>query len=618
MELASTVQLTFPPPENQSENALYRPPPNQRWTARAEKDLPAVFERVVAGKTYMTTTRVGRESPQEIFQGPLAEGQEVHVTLSLENDPYILVGRVVDERQEPTRDVRLRMRYGFDGAVSGAGTLQIGEDGQFRTVLSAVGRAGEITLSQFTLEDRPIGVGAGGPARMYAMVGDRSLVPGENNLGDLVLTPSPFVASGRILINGEIPEQARVRLSVQRHEITQSRTTTRERWRNEQLNVRFPEPGRFEILGVAQPARYRLRVSGTTYLPMDPVEFAVGADNLLVELDSGGSLRALVLMDEMPPVQMFLPVGFLGLRLVATDGHDTTQDEQRVVPSIFAELENRLYGQLAGEEDGGQIFRWNALWPGRYRLEVLPRGGREPLVVIPGIHITAGERNRDPRLDPIDLRGKLRRITVRVLDASGQPLDPGTGRTTVLINDRTAEAELQGFSAQNGRATILTGERYLDLLVAARGYRPKELSGVSSDITVMLERFPEVVVRITDVLEDLPEDCALRVSITRKDRQRDIRRYSYEMGSGGLDSMLRPPMTLQELRGGEVALPVDGDGVYRVRVSLRNDETRRSVTVADIEPPEIEVRISMGRQVFEIRVPEEALKQAVNQAAVAR
>ena len=84
---------------------------------------------------------------------------------------------------------------------------------------------------------------------------------------------------------------------------------------------------------------------------------------------------------------------------------------------------------------------------------------------------------------------------------------------------------------------------------------------------------------------------------------------------GSLDSWLQPPRTPQAVDDkGETTIQVNGDGTYSVAVSVRNDTSGRSVRIG-VEPAEIEVRKSAGRQVFEIQIPEAGLKQAVEQAA---
>ena len=172
---------------------------------------------------------------------------------------------------------------------------------------------------------------------------------------------------------------------------------------------------------------------------------------------------------------------------------------------------------------------------------------------------------------------------------------------------------------RDGSARILTGEPYLDVVVAARGYRPSAVSGVRTDITVTLERYPEVLARIAGGVPSLPARHALRVSIAKKGVPRERRNISSDGMGGGAFAWLQPRTALQEIdETGEVALQVDGDGAYSVTISVRNEVSRGSSSIEGIEPAEIQVRESTDRQVFEIRIPEEALRQAVEQAATRR
>ena len=180
----------------------------------------------------------------------------------------------------------------------------------------------------------------------------------------------------------------------------------------------------------------------------------------------------------------------------------------------------------------------------------------------------------------------------------------------VLIHDGTPDGELARFPARDGGATIITGDAYLDLLVVANGYRSQELSGVTSDTTVRLEPFPEMQLKIVGGLPELPDGHSLRVSIS----ERDPRRVSFE---GRLsDYFLRPRFGQRQELGssGEVSLQFEGDGMYSVTVTVGNNPLPQ-VKVEGIEPAEIEVRASTGRQVFEIRIPQEELTKALERLA---
>jgi hypothetical protein len=239
------------------------------------------------------------------------------------------------------------------------------------------------------------------------------------------------------------------------------------------------------------------------------------------------------------------------------------------------------------------------------------------MVTVEGIQITAGELTRDPRLEGIDLRGKFRPIKVEVQDENHRPLAASGIRPMVLV-DPSSEREVQGYAVVAGVATVIIAGPDVDLLVTAPGYQPRALNGVSEDTVVSLEPYPEVLVRIPGGAPRLPEGYVLRVSLTKTGRQRDDRTLRAETSVGPqMDRHLHPPSTPQAIDDrGEVTLQVSDDGGYAVAVSARNTATRRTAAVRDVVPAEVQVQTAAGRQVFEVRITEEALRQALAEAGL--
>jgi len=339
------------------------------------------------------------------------------------------------------------------------------------------------------------------------------------------------------------------------------------------------------------------------FLPVDPVEFAPGQKDLKIELQSGGSLQASVLVDET------LSLMNLWVRLEPPAGAEKDPDVNRL--PIF--LSNRLYGQHREEHEGLQVFRWGALWPGVYRLEILPRGSRTPVVTVEDIQIVPGERTRDPRLDGIDLRGRFRSIQILIQDENGRQMKGASLGAMVFINESLFETEAHAFTADSGIASVVTGDPQVDLLVTARGYQPRALFGVSEDTTVSLEPYPEVLVRIAGGAPELPEGNELRVALTKRGRQRDDRMFVSATIMSPMVDFYFHPRTIPEAVDdrGEITLQVEDDGTYSLAVSVRNNVLRQTATVRDVVPSELQVQTAAGRQVFEVRISAESLKQAL-------
>lgn len=576
--------------------------PGQRWSGSVGEDGVAVFEHVVAGRDYVAGARIGGASTQKLFSGPVAEGQRIDVTLSAETELYNLSGRVLDEQRVPLSRTRVRVKHVIAGGRSSNRVVTTSEDGGFEVDANIVSLDEDPRVVQLSVEDAPTGLAANQTARLYTMVGERQLRPGDNDLGDLVLSEPPLVVSGRILVNGEVIDPRVFNPSVQ---ILETLSSGRERWQSAELTVRYPGD-RFEVRGVARPARHRMSVTSSSHLPVDPVEFTPGEKDLSIEVETGGSLMATLLVDDGLPTQD------LSIRLTPTDNQVPQEESANPWARNQRQLPTQLSSRVTRRGEGTHGVHWDALWPGHYELEVIPRGARVPVVQIPGIEVVSGVANRDPRLDRVDLRGVLRELIVRVVDENGAPI---SNEAVVIIDDPRPEAELEGFAVGQSGATIVTAEPLLNLLVAAHGYRSREVAGVSTDTTVTLETYPEIILRLASGFPELGRKHTLRASVTRSARKRDPRRFGYEGRRASLDGWLRPPRTLPAFgNNGVVALPVDADGAHEVRLWLHDDDTGRSVPIGGAEPAEIDVPAAIVRPTFEVRVPEDGLRRAVEEA----
>jgi hypothetical protein len=134
-----------------------------------------LFPWVVAGNRYLAAANgQGKE-----FYGPVAQGVEVVVELTVE--PAYVTGRVLDEAGVPVRDARLELDYEVTSAwgthlVASRGTTT---DDRGRFQCPVLGVDPEATLAMLTIFVR--GIGSGGGTQ------NRELVPGPNDLGDVVL-----------------------------------------------------------------------------------------------------------------------------------------------------------------------------------------------------------------------------------------------------------------------------------------------------------------------------------------------------------------------------------------------------------------------------------------------
>ena len=242
------------------------------------------------------------------------------------------------------------------------------------------------------------------------------------------------------------------------------------------------------------------------------------------------------------------------------------------------------------------------------------RGGKRPVLTIPDIRVTAGAPIRDPRLDAIDLRGRLRAIKIRVLDSYGESLDRSK-HVRVLLDDPTPDAELTAFDSRLGVVTIFTGERSVDLLIGARGYRPRRIRAVDADTSVRLEPFPEITLRVGQSLRTLPENVRLLlIVLPQQTRERDRRRFRTPFERGSVEALLQPGSMMKAVApDGSATLVVRGNGSHRAYAFLQRKGSRRPWPVTGIQPAEIDVKIGLG--VFDVSLPQGALARTLEKIA---
>jgi hypothetical protein len=218
---------------------------------------------------------------------------------------------------------------------------------------------------------------------------------GLHDAGDVVLQPGPLVVAGR-LVSGDGPCKEKVQPSVERHEVAEGRSEPQ--WRRQRdLQFHRDDEGHFEFRGDAQPGRYRLTCNSRNHLPVDPIEFALGAKDLVVNLDTGAPLAASVLVPKDFPG---------GLRaLLVRDGEPAPTE-----PFGWYNESNRLAAYPWSGEAGRYQLQWGSIPPGTYTLQLQLWCDKEPLASIGGVQVPA-PKGGDGRLVDIDVRSLVRVAT---------------------------------------------------------------------------------------------------------------------------------------------------------------------------------------------------------------
>jgi hypothetical protein len=439
--------------------------------------------------------------------------------------------------------------------------------------VAIVGRADEDnTATSITFRAQP-----DGESPLCAAAAPRTLRPGTEELGDLVLRPDVLVAAGRCTIDGEpgeLPRGCRV-------EFLERREGRDDRWRHaDELRRSARADGTFEFRGQVAAERLRLVLGKQEFLGFAPLEFAPGAADLVVALTRGAELAASMLMPEGAP-QMLLA------RLAPADGEPREADNAQVQP----------------RPDGRQQAQWRGLAAGTYLLWIEVDGIAEPVFRVEGIAVPPPPGG-DPRLVDIDLRGLLMVQEIRLAKTAGEGHGDFAGNGGIFPLGQPEGGELRGVSCWGSSIKLLLPRGAVPVLVAIGSHRPQELLCQGTPLEVRLEPWPKAVVTVTTEIA-LPAPATLQLVLDAPGG--DGRRWTAQWSSGRVAELLEAPTRRITVQNGRAELAV-GETPRRLHVHVSRQ--RRSV---EVEIPE--QRLSLTTPTCRLAVPAAALQRALDEIA---
>lgn len=331
----------------------------------------------------------------------------------------------------------------------------------------------------------------------------------------------------------------------------------------------------FEARGRVEPGRYRLRILARDHLPVAPVEFRLGQQDLVVPMQSGARFE----------VRCRLPAGAdrtsLVLDLVDASAPASAQAALDP-PGLLPEHRRGLPYPLP---DHGVGVRWHAVEPGTYTLRVALVGWAEPLLELPDV-VVPSPSAVDPRLSPLDLREVAHLVTLQLVDAYGNEI----ARSGFAIPFPQAQPkQWMGTLLHPGNQRVLLPKQPRRLLVANRGFRPASVV-VPADVDqvqVRLDPWPRLDLVLADGVA-LPEGCELHVT-ARAHRPQSDGTYGATSGVGVLgdiEGLLQPSLDVAVLRRGvSSGTVVVGDGPSTLSVTMRRGERQwrmRSATPSEV------------------------------------
>ena len=501
----------------------------------------ARFPHVALGKTFLITQSQGGLDWDLAAPGPTLPDQLAEHTLDLDSGLTLVIGRVLAADGTPERERRFALEYDSDAGGGSGMPVHTDADGRFVTVLSrASAKRQKTAMRRFVVVDyRALAV----PLRAVAAA--RTLEPGRNDLGDLTLRQDPLVCSGRLTIDdGELPQ---VGLIIERYE-TPARGEPR--WVSEQTQQHVQPDGRFEVRRELPPGRYRMQPGPGPYRPIAPLEFALGAKDVLVALQRGAELRAICL----------LPAGIenhmLRLRLAPKQPLSRAPG----LPET-TRRDDPLRGQGYGE-DG--VFRWSGLEASEYSLHVELPGILEPILTIDEVVLPLPAT--DQRFAAIDLRERIALLQL-ALQWPGGVADPASKNLMVFPQPQPVSRPWDGCGMRGGDARLAVPSAGCDLLVCCYGFRPQQVRGVPPRVEVALQAWPAVELTLAGGGK-LPTDGTLLVSLEPPEHPLAAQQYETDWSSGSFDQWAAPRYRHEPFVDGKLTLQL-GEGVHRLRLRAR-------------------------------------------------
>lgn len=522
-----------------------------------------LFEHVAIGRDI--TVEVAREGADVTESasgpGPKHAGERVRLLVRVDAHSAIWRGRIVDTNGAPLGPSTVRVSFELrpEGPhFDEAWPVRVGADGRFSLFTrpwpeTQAGLA--LAVYRFTERGTPCAV-----AR-------RSLPPsggaGSHELGDFVLVDIPVAVAGTVVG----PEGHPVAGAL----VTPSIPDLVDDGESTQKSVRSPQPsitdsrGRFEIRAeIENTPRDQLAVTAEMGERVsEPLLANIGERELRLVLGAPGTIGGSVLLDSSLATSMMLVhatrMGLEGTRLPVLG------EKARVLAP-----------------DGR--FELRGLRPGTYTIHVVYAANGCEVAAVPSVVARAGESTRDARLDPLDLRGACRLVTLRLLDERGTPV-----REARAFSRPSGDPEASWtFAGREGDGLqLLFDGRPLDVTISAVGYQRTELERVDASQDVVMRRAAELRFWLARGLSVPAPPVRLEVRVTPVSPATDSQfAHSGWVAFGEL---------------GEVTCPTMFVGDLRTSLRLFDEETSKARDLEDNGRDVIHVEARGGEQSFEVR-----------------
>ncbi|MBL8896565.1 MAG: carboxypeptidase regulatory-like domain-containing protein [Planctomycetes bacterium] len=494
---------------------------------------------------------------QLIARGPQAAGETVEIALPLPPRPAELRVRVMLDADEPLRDAEIELRQELARSVASSAMSQ-SKHARQRT-----DREGWL---RFTVEDRLAAEGRRRTIQLQHLHATRGplagvldlsqeLPPGESSLGELVLQEEPLLAAGRVVDGAGAPL---VEVQVGAWIVGEASGLPEQR-----LTTSTDVTGRFAFRASRRAKHLHLEVRHAGYLAVEGLEVPTGTREVVIALEKAAALRG----------SARLPSGLDATRLRV----ELTPSARRSMP--------HLTPSTSLSPDGSFLIEGIAPEP---HDAVFLTAERTPLATIRDLRFAAGEENRDPRAQEVELCQGWRELALRLLDERNQPL----ARTSFELLSLASSSRRALQSGAEGTCSIWIAPEEQSFRLTAPGRRPRsfEWTAARQDLHLLAG------LRVT-----LPVQATLVPPITRL----RVQLGAPEGASTGWVDVLE----------GRAELVLAEPGRYTLSAAMVIQEQRTTmVSKLELEPPPV-IEITEGGPTL---LPACVISEAAQRAALGR
>ncbi|MCC6407475.1 MAG: hypothetical protein IT453_09925, partial [Planctomycetes bacterium] len=504
---------------------------------------------------------------QERGRGPTRAGEKAELALRLGRDVVTFAGRALDLAGAPLADRELALRIRVSGGntwVQPLGSVQSDAAGRFRLDTQVHGDATQ-SLTLFVESRDP----RSGAAARCSLPLTSPVPKGVLELGDIVLTELPVLLAGTVVDEAGLAV-AGASVSGGSHRTSDESPSFdgEEGW---WANARTDEQGRFELRGKADGDDFQVtaQLGERRSLPMNARR---GDGELVVRLLATGAIVGRVVRD-------------------GAGGVDAL-----VVSAQFADPTLEIDGAMADVAADGS-FAVRRLLPGNYSISLRDQTSWNDMTSIPDIVVRAGEVTRDPRLDPIDLRGTHFVVRLTIVDENQEPVPRGWFMRE--FTDAAGESSQDWGPIVNGKASIAHDGSGANVRLQAEGFCAMRLEKVLADQTVVLRRAPRVRIVVRPA-PTLPPGIRIGASVSTT-------------APGGEENAW---VELDANGEGEEEVPLFGTATVTFYAGAGTEENESWESVQGVEPL-IEVASRTDVQRFELELDPTKLAAAIEAARLA-